>query len=173
MLNGPLLEKLGGTVKKLLDDKDTAAADGGALQQLAERDAKIAELEAEKEGGGGATKSEAEGEVAALKKQLAEMASELEAEKKKKGSQPMMKGSQPMTKGSQPTPTPTMHLVNELEEKISVIESTQRDWSHEILTSEAEIVKLRAEIARLTAAQGHSPPPLPSLSDATRGAGTH
>jgi len=46
MLNGPLLEKLGGTVKKLLDDKDTAAADGGALQQLAERDAKIAELEA-------------------------------------------------------------------------------------------------------------------------------
>ena len=37
MLNGALLEKLGGTVKKLLDDKDTTARDDASLQQLAER----------------------------------------------------------------------------------------------------------------------------------------
>jgi len=109
MLNGPLLEKLGATVKELLDDKDTAAADGGSLQQLAERDAKIAELEAEKE------------------KQLAEMAAELEAEKNK--------GRRPAT-----------DLMGELEERLSVLESTQRDWSHEIMTAEAEIAQLRAQL---------------------------
>ena len=103
MLNSDLLGKLVKRVRRMLDgsdtgrrltaaadnDKDAAAADGGSLQQLAERDAKIAELEAKKEG-----------ELAAFEKQLAEMAAELEAEKKKKGSQPMMKGSQPMMKGS-------------------------------------------------------------------------
>jgi hypothetical protein len=46
MLNGPLLEKLGGTVKKLLDDKGTAATDATSLQQLADAYTKNAGLEA-------------------------------------------------------------------------------------------------------------------------------
>ena len=47
MLDSALLEKLVGTVKRLLDEKDTAAANGASLQQLAVAHARIAELEAE------------------------------------------------------------------------------------------------------------------------------